>query len=1136
MRFWIVGILFWLSLWPAEFWGWAAPAPVSNAAEPAEAMAPFSPTGDGTVGLDVPGHVGLSGAGVLATRGGARFSGFYYVGGLAVVCLGLATALVFLLRRQSRFRTEYRALESIYREAIRAAGAVPYRKNLATDLYAFMGDGIEPLTGYTAAEMTPALWRSLILEEVRRGQSEAQPSAPSTLPTEPGRPRLWQCDLRIRTRSGEERWVADSSTQALGPEGKPTAWVGMIEDITESKRIEKRSRQRQRVLELIATDAALPVVLKELSALWERHIAGSTCCIAIANGAGRLEFLPPSRSAAVCCASPALCESVVTGLSGASADRSQAASQAATPAWDVSSACQDPAGGAGKGAVSMTLPIEGMDGHLLGVVCGCAQEVRPLDAKQSDTARLVVSLARLAIERQMAGEAHRGRAERLREVNSRLVELARSPSIGGGQWDDAVRELTEAGARATQAARVSVWLLSPDGAELRCEDEFDLAAGRHRRGECLLAAQYPAYFEACATSRIIASRDAATDPRTREFRESYLEVHGITSMLDAPIRHAGRQVGMVSLEHIGPMRDWTHEEELFAASLADFVVLALQARERRRAEEQVRQLNVDLERRVAERTRETQRQAFAMDSITEGMGIARGDRFVYVNPALAAIFGYAPLELRGQHWHRLCAPEEGARIVRETARALDRDRFFRFEAKGLRKDGSPLDVEFNLTVMTSGELVCACRDITERKRTDAELRRRSRQLSQANGELARAARLKDEFLANMSHELRTPLVSILGLAEALQSDYSGSLNSRQHHYVRTIEESGRHLLQLINDVLDIAKTQAGRIRLQLELCDVAEVCESALRLVKQCAHAKNQRVSVTIEPPGVRCVADARRLKQILVNLLSNAVKFTPENGQVGLAVEGDEANRKLRLVVWDTGVGIAAEDLALLFKPFVQVDHRLGRSFGGTGLGLVLVRRMTELHGGHVQVESTPGAGSRFSVVLPWRTKLRTKRGHRDHPRTEVALAGLPAAASPRSPSWSPPPGQRLLVVEDNEATLLAFTDFLAAHGYQVDQARNGSEALTRMNGAPPSLILLDIQMPGIDGLEVIRRLRHHEDPALRTIPILALTALAMPGDAERCLEAGANAYLAKPVTLLQLLEAIEQHLLAANAASAPA
>ena len=234
-------------------------------------------------------------------------------------------------------------------------------------------------------------------------------------------------------------------------------------------------------------------------------------------------------------------------------------------------------------------------------------------------------------------------------------------------------------------------------------------------------------------------------------------------------------------------------------------------------------------------------------------------------------------------------------------------------------------------------------------------------------ELARASRLKDEFLANTSHELRTPLNAILGMSEVLRREIYGPLNDRQQKYVRTIEESGQHLLQLINDILDLSKIEAGKTTLQIAPFLVAEVCRESVKLIQQIASEKQIAVALTVGDERMILNADKRRLKQILVNLLSNAVKFTPRGGQIGLDVVGDWALHVMRLTVWDTGIGIAPEDGTRLFRPFIQLDSSLSRQHEGTGLGLVLVYRLTRMHGGSVSLESTVNQGSRFTVSLPW-------------------------------------------------------------------------------------------------------------------------------------------------------------------------
>jgi PAS domain S-box-containing protein len=570
-------------------------------------------------------------------------------------------------------------------------------------------------------------------------------------------------------------------------------------------------------------------------------------------------------------------------------------------------------------------------------------------------------------------------------------------------------------------------------------------------------------------------------------------------------------------------------------------------------------------------------------------------------------------------------------------------------------------------------------EIAERQRAEAALEKerallarrvaeRTAELSAANAELARAARLKDEFLASMSHELRTPLNAVLGLSEALQEQVYGSLNEKQLKSLRSIEESGRHLLALINDILDVSKIEAGKLEFEIGPVSVELVCQASLGLIKQDAHKKQLKISSIFESAVTTLQADKRRLKQILVNLLSNAVKFTPEGGAVGLEVVGDAEREVVHFTVWDTGIGISPEEIERLFQPFVQLDSSLSRQYTGTGLGLALVRRLTELHGGGVSVESEVGKGSRFTVSLPWREPVLSTSSGRGlskacpepsrrveglveavepaesgtpgvpaiqraliiedspaaagqltrylselgvetviHPRGEGAVdealkvhpdvvildillpdpsgwdvlaqlkaephmqdipvlivsvvdersRGLALGASEylvkpisrqqlqRALSQIVP--QRveeptplvatadqeseaerplILLAEDNEESINTIQDYLLVKGYRVVVARDGAEAIERAREERPELIVMDIQMPGLDGLEATRRLRAEAAQSVATVPIIALTALAMPGDRERCLAAGANEYLSKPVSLKGLVQVIEVQL----------
>jgi signal transduction histidine kinase/DNA-binding response OmpR family regulator len=390
---------------------------------------------------------------------------------------------------------------------------------------------------------------------------------------------------------------------------------------------------------------------------------------------------------------------------------------------------------------------------------------------------------------------------------------------------------------------------------------------------------------------------------------------------------------------------------------------------------------------------------------------------------------------------------------------------------------------------------------------------RTAELSQANAELARAVRTKDEFMASMSHELRTPLNSVLGLSEALLEESVGALNQRQKRSLETISSSGRHLLSLINDILDLSKIEAGALDIELKPVAIADICQASLQLVKQAAQHKRINLSCNPGDSLVTIDADGRRLKQILVNLLANAVKFTPEGGSVGLDVVADRERAALDLSIWDTGVGISEEDSTQLFKPFVQVDSSLARRYEGTGLGLALVARLTEAHGGSVTVESQIGEGSRFTVSLPGL--------HQNYRGGEPASERDPGDAPALVPD-ADLKGATILIAEDNEPNIEMLSSYLADRGFRVVTARDGDEAVERARQEQPALIIMDIQMPEVDGMTATRKIR--SDRGLAETPIIALTALAMPGDRERCLAAGINEYMSKPVNLKQLLKTIRK------------
>jgi len=430
-----------------------------------------------------------------------------------------------------------------------------------------------------------------------------------------------------------------------------------------------------------------------------------------------------------------------------------------------------------------------------------------------------------------------------------------------------------------------------------------------------------------------------------------------------------------------------------------------------------------------------------------------------------------------------------------------------------------------------------------RERTQ-ELEIVNQKMQASNEELQRANSLKSEFLANMSHELRTPLNAIIGFSELLLDRTFGDLTPDQRGYSTDILSSGRHLLALINDILDLSKIEAGKMRLAREVFEVGIVVEEAMALLRVEAGRKGIDLVSEILEPYALLDADRSKVKQVMSNLLSNAVKFTPPGGRVALSAS--RAGDRLLIEVEDTGIGIHPDDQQRIFEAFTQVDGSLARQYQGTGLGLTLVKRFAEMHGGRVSLTSTPGTGSRFGVEIPGlrpAEEITAEAWALEHHGTGTPLepasiaAGpmLAANAAPNTlPAAAPAAGDLVFVIEDNAANLRLVRDLLKSRGHRVAAASTGEEALESLKFLKPRLILIDIQLPGMDGLQVARQLKAR--PGTREIPIVALTAHAMKGDEERAREAGCSGYLTKPFGTTEFLELVASLLAPDPRRSAPA
>ena len=522
------------------------------------------------------------------------------------------------------------------------------------------------------------------------------------------------------------------------------------------------------------------------------------------------------------------------------------------------------------------------------------------------------------------------------------------------------------------------------------------------------------------------------------------------------------------------------------------IVVARDVTDRKRAEEELR--------RSEERFRD----------VSEAAGeylweIDRNHVYTFVTDRVRLVNGYLPDELLGRCPYDFMTSEDVLQIQKILQSSLEQKKAFSFEYRGLAKDGEIVWLAVKGTPMRDSEgrhigYRGASMDITDRKRAEKELQETRLQAVAAN-------RAKTEFLANISHELRTPMTAILGFTDLLLNNTLSPPEQRE--FLATIQKNGNILLELINDVLDLSKIEAEQMAVERVDCSLRDILAGAIQAVESRAKEKRLELSVQCDPtlPGI-IYTDPTRLRKILINLLGNAVKFT-EHGGVQIVLRrknqrGDSA--KMQFSVTDTGIGIATERLPELFQPFTQIDASTTRRHGGSGLGLAISKRLAKLLGGDIAVSSELGRGSTFTLTVD---------------------IGTPTPL----PSSAQPPLNRLrgrvLLVEDNPDVQNLLCRILRGMGIETDIAANGRIACekaeqSRTRGWPYDLILMDIQMPEMDGYEATGWLRDHGWEG----PIVALTAHAMTEDRQKCLAAGCDDYLSKPVQLKELREMVESHI----------
>jgi PAS domain S-box-containing protein len=494
------------------------------------------------------------------------------------------------------------------------------------------------------------------------------------------------------------------------------------------------------------------------------------------------------------------------------------------------------------------------------------------------------------------------------------------------------------------------------------------------------------------------------------------------------------------------------------------------------------------------------------------------------NSQAQAVFGWTAAEVLGHSVSATIIPssyrgayQRGLKHFLETGEGTVINK--RVEVLALHRDGHEFPVELAIAPIKSQDSVSFCafaRDITERQRA-AEALRDAKEAAEA------ASHAKSAFLANMSHEIRTPLNAILGFTDVLVNQVDAT--PQQRDYLQTIHDSGRHLLTLINDVLDLSKIESGQMLMEAERCSPHEIIATTVSILRVPAQERGLILEYFWKgeiPASIQ--TDAARLRQILMNLVGNAIKFT-EVGSVQIAarlVNGDSP--RLIIDVIDTGVGIDPQAATRIFDPFVQADSSITRRFGGTGLGLSISRRLARLLGGDLSVNSEVGRGSIFTLTIP----IGSLDGVKLVPWADADVVASPAKLDQRATSSLPP--CRVLLVEDGVTNRKLITLLLERAGAMVRIAENGQAALEAFAWEPFDLILMDMQMPVMDGYTATRELRRLGCK----LPIIALTAHAMASDERKCREAGCSAYLTKPIDRAQLLQAVAKALAESQSPSA--
>ncbi|MEI6455533.1 MAG: ATP-binding protein [bacterium] len=638
--------------------------------------------------------------------------------------------------------------------------------------------------------------------------------------------------------------------------------------------------------------------------------------------------------------------------------------------------------------------------------------------------------------------------------------------------------ITETTANILDIDRVSIWHYDLSRSQITCRDLYIKSEKRHESGSILSLSEYPRYYTALKESRFISIQDVATDLRANEFFEEYHKPLGIISMLDIPVRTEGMITAVFCCEQTSHAREWTQEEEDFVSSVADIVSLVIQTANRREVENELR------------KSEEKYRQI--VDNAV--FGIYRSNisgQFLFLNLAMARICDFDSIK-QGMltNIEKLYKRPEDRKALLTKLIQEQVVNDYEIELKTIK--GKTRHVLLN-AFFEGDNILGMMVDITERKKSEVELKN-------ARDKAEESDRLKTSLLANMSHEFRTPMNAILGFSDLISTE---SQEPDIVLFARKIYSSGQRLMTTLKSILDLADLEATKSKVRFIPVNIQRILAKILQPFYPVANEKGLFLLTEFKEDLI-AFADENLLHMILHNLIDNAIKFT-QTGGVTIETElcDSEEGRNIVIRVKDTGIGIRKEHLDAIFHEFRQVSEGYARSHEGTGLGLSLAYRMTEMVNGRISVESEFGLGSIFSLYIPClEEKTKTKESdNRD------LLTDLPPKAFRM---YKPDDLPIVLIVEDNNDNAEILKLYLKGR-FRTERAPDANAAIRMAGERQFSCILMDINLgPGMDGLKAAMEIKKMEQ--YRQVPIVAITGYTMAGDREKLLEGGCDFYLGKP------------------------